>query len=416
MRKLLLVFLSVLTFNVTAQVTMSVNVSTAGGIFNYFTETERTYVSNLTITGKINASDFRILRDYFPAIEILDLSNVLIVEYTGINGTNGTSNHTYPSNSIPDKAFYFTSTGLGKTTLKSITFPSNLESIGYGAFWGCTQLANVTLTNHLTTISDYAFAGCRSINTITLPNSITSIGNGFMSNCSNLSQINIPSSIISIGEFAFMGCLALVNINLPNSINSIGQYAFFGCNHLANVILPSSVTSVGIGAFKDCIALTSINIPSSVTLLGDRAFYNCKGLMSINVNNTTPLPLASQDVFFNVDKNSCILYVPVGKVSVYRAANIWNDFVEINDNFTTSKYNTSDQDIKIYPNPTIDYLVVSDLLEGGAVSIIDISGKIMLKQQLKNNDKISISSFPKGIYSLIISSSEGTVEKKIIKL
>ena len=52
-----------------------------------------------------------------------------------------------------------------------------------------------------------------SIRQVTIPNSVTSIGNYAFSECSSLTSITIPNSVTSIGNYAFYGCTALVTLN-----------------------------------------------------------------------------------------------------------------------------------------------------------------------------------------------------------
>lgn len=176
-----------------------------------------------------------------------------------------------------------------------------------------------------TYISSYAFQNC-SLKYITLPESITTIGDYAFFNCPNLSSIFIPESVTAIGTYAFRNCSSLKSFHIPKSVTKIGSGAFYGCNSLpviggvryadtyavfivrtedkvcvvregtkwigdsfydayltpeTNVIvLPESVTNIGPYAFYNNKTLTSINIPKSVTTIGEYAFCNCVKLSS----------------------------------------------------------------------------------------------------------------------------------------
>ena len=62
-------------------------------------------VTNLTVTGTIDARDFKTMRDNMPLLAVLDLSGVTIAAYTGPDGTHP-SGGLYPENEIPGRAFY----------------------------------------------------------------------------------------------------------------------------------------------------------------------------------------------------------------------------------------------------------------------------------------------------------------------
>ena len=67
------------------------------------TEEEANSVTHLTLTGKLNAEDFRHLRDEFDNLKVLDISNAEIKMYSGKAGTYPTESSTsiWPISSLP---------------------------------------------------------------------------------------------------------------------------------------------------------------------------------------------------------------------------------------------------------------------------------------------------------------------------
>jgi hypothetical protein len=103
------------------------------------------------------------------------------------------------------------------------------------------------------------------------------------------------------------------------------------------VTIPDAVTDIGEWTFAGCHSLTTITIPNSVTDIGYYAFYGCNDLIEINSKNPTPPNILSEyfSPFDGVDKEQCILYVPTGSVDLYKAHNVWKDFLQIKEkNFT----------------------------------------------------------------------------------
>jgi len=293
--------------------TAQVNV-TAGGLSTALTSTELATVTNLTVTGTIDARDFVTMRDHMPALAVVDISAVNIAAYNGSGGTYGGTS--YPANTIPENSFNNPNDGNGKTTLISILLPSSVTSIGGWAFGNCSGLTSVTIPNSVTSIGGGAFDGCISLTSVTIPNSVTSIGSQAFAGCSSLTSVTIGNSVTSIGDDAFLGCSALITVDannpnysskdgilfdknqttliqcpisikgsyaIPNSVTSIGSLAFDGCISLSSISIPSSVTSIGSGAFGNCSGLTSVTIGNSVTSIGSQAFSGCTGLTSVTI-------------------------------------------------------------------------------------------------------------------------------------
>jgi hypothetical protein len=171
-----------------AQVSKTVNV-TSGGLSTALSTTELSTVTNLTITGTIDARDFVTMRDSMPALAVLDMSAVNIAAYTGTGGTAGTASTSYPANTMPNFSFYNPAAGQAKTTLTTILLPSSVTSIGREAFHGCSGLTSVTIPNSVTSIGEYAFSFCTGLTSVTIPNSVTSIGYDAFYVCSSLTSI-----------------------------------------------------------------------------------------------------------------------------------------------------------------------------------------------------------------------------------
>ena len=86
------------------------------------------------------------------------------------------------------------------------------------------------------------------------------------------------------------------------------------------------ITAIGEEAFYNCTGLTSIEIPNSVTNINYRAFDGCRGLESVYVECTTPPTMGRDDVFSDY---TIPLYVPVGSMNAYKAADCWKKFTNM---------------------------------------------------------------------------------------
>lgn len=377
-----------------AQVSKSVNVTPAA-LYSLLTDTEKNSITNLTLTGTINACDFKTMRDCMPALVVLDASQVSIAAYTGTDGTYSTSSTTYPVNEIPVYAFFTPSSTSGKTSLTKVIFPLTTKSIGICAFGKCSGLTgDLVIPNSVTSIGDFAFWGCT----------------GFAGN------LTIPSSITAIGLYTFNGCSGFSgSLNIPNTVTSIGFRSFEGCSGFTgSLTIPNSVVSIADQAFNFCDGLNSITIPTSVTSIGTNAL-NCMGLTSIYANSSTPINISSSlYVFVSVKKAECILYVPIGSKRLYQVADQWKDFLNIVESATDIQ-NINRPTIHLYPNPITDGFYIGGINGSALLQLIDLNGKVLLTKKIESDEFISLSSQPRGVYIVTINTSQEIVRKKIIK-
>jgi hypothetical protein len=142
----------------------------AGGLLSALSADELSSISTLTLTGTMDARDFKTLRDKMPLLTDLDLSGTTISAYKGYAGTNPYDSISV-ANSIPTCAFFNPVTSIGKATLKTIKLPSTVSSI-----------------------NNYAFRDCVGLTTFTIPATVTSIGSYVFYNCTGLTSVYVASS------------------------------------------------------------------------------------------------------------------------------------------------------------------------------------------------------------------------------
>ena len=327
----LLLSLLFITLFSQAQVTKTINITTAGTLSTLLTSIEKSTVTQLNVTGNIDASDFKCMRDEMPILSVIDLHLANISAYIGTSGTSTTTTN-YIQNEIPAYAFYNNTAKASKTSLVYILVPNTLSSIGTYAFYGCTGLTSISFPITLINISAYAFGNCSALQSFAIDPSNTKFavvdGVLFDKSMTTIVQFppaksgvyTIPSSVTKVGDYSFYTCNLLTNITLPDQLTTIGNVAFGACTGLTNLVVPNSVSSIGIYAFFACNKLTNINIPNSIVALGSYAFLNCTALSAFVVDATNPTYSAVEGVLFNKDQ-TIIKIFPLGKLGVYKIPN-----------------------------------------------------------------------------------------------
>jgi hypothetical protein len=384
------------------------------------------------------------MRDSMSILSIVDINNANIIAYTGILGTDCGNGKIYASNSIPNYALCDT-VKFGKGTITSVIVPTNLNSIGNYAFYN-SSIISVTIPETVTSIGldpfksqsnvsinvDANNANYSSIDgvlynklqtilikcpnayigSIIIPSTVTTFERAF-SDCRKVTSVTIPSSVDTIEYSAFENCINLTTITIPTSIKLIG-YNAFNRSGLLTVNIPQSVTKIEGSAFESCASLTNLTIPNSVTYIGDYAFKDCSGLESINCNLNSPIDLSSiYDVFYGINKTSCVLHVPIGTTSTFKAAYQWKDFKNITDTQTGIK-NEINESISIFPNPTTSSFLIN-ITGTSFIEIYNLIGELVLSSTISEKENINVSELKTGSYYVKIYSGNSVSTKTLIK-
>lgn len=214
--------------------------------------------------------------------------------------------------------------------IKKLTFGPGVKRVPN---WMAAQtgLQSVVIPNSVTVIGESAFRLCEKLTSVTLGDSVQEIGSRAFLFCRALEKISLPESITSIGDAAFMECNALKSITLPSGLNLIDAQLFNRCINLKQIIIPSGVKTIKYEAFCNCNKLRTVFLPDSLTEMGESAFYQCTSLTNLYSPLSDPhrCDIYGRLRFAGVNMNTCVLHVPMGTSSAYRAEKGWKDFINI---------------------------------------------------------------------------------------
>ncbi len=172
--------------------------------------------------------------------------------------------------------------------LKSVDFEgSNVETIGVGAFSGCTSLEEIKNLPFIGK-SESAVGQDRVLGHL-FGSSSTSQKNVEVKAKSKYEieeadlTFNVPASLKSVStkstvipECAFYGFSMLETVVMQNA-TEIGKSAFNGCSGIIAVDVSSAIYLYD-GAFEGCIALQQVTFGNELTYVGDGAFLGCSRL------------------------------------------------------------------------------------------------------------------------------------------
>ncbi len=376
---------------------------TAGNLKTIIHSTVKKNVTNLVLTGTMDARDFRIVRDSMPNLISVDLSKVKILYYKGLEGTIRDYFYpdyipvTFPANEIPIYAFKRDYNLESSKILNSVILPDTTVSIGEYAFSGCIGLTDLKINKLTTTIKNSAFFSCERLETFEIPESVKNIGGSLFDNCTSLKSVTINAPITTIPGSMFFSCKNLSTLNLPKTITSVGSYAFYECRALKEISLPQLI-SIGEAGFIYCSGLTEFRIPSTVTSIGAWSFAGCVNLKKIYADGINPSSITlGYSVFSNIPTSTCTLNVPNGSKRLYAAADQWKSFMNISEiithtelkNFTGIRVITGRGELTIF-----------NAEPGTPARIFNFSGSKITEQLIRDNQ--TIISLPTGFYLLRI--------------
>ena len=297
------------------QTAFSLTVNTTAGGLTTAVGTELNTVTNLTVTGTINAQDFFILSEQMPLLAVLDISGANIVSY-----------FSYPENYIPGNSFYNSTTRVAKTSLKTIILPIGLTRIGTSAFQNCSGITGtLTIPIGVTIIEGGAFSGCSSITNFALPNGLTTIGNSAFSGCSGITTLTLPTGITQIGSSTFYGCSGITTLTLPAGLTHILGQAFSNCSGIKTIYSLNSTPPIYAGGFCGLTAtsVTDVFVPTDAAVAAYKASWAWYGdfpgdIIKVGAPSSVPI-LTNSNIKVYTNQSSIIVEgTSVGEtVSIY---------------------------------------------------------------------------------------------------
>lgn len=269
-------------------------------------------------------------------------------------------------------------------------------AIDKNAFWDC-PITSIKLPNTLQVIRTSAFSDCKNLSSVKLPEGLKEIEASAFLRCHSLTTVNIPRSIEGISAYAFEDCDLSCEIVIPPSCEYIGERAFYLC-FPQKVIIEDSNKPLYL--YADCFSngksiyigrniigkpLTNsalskrhhhlsrlfrfkeITIGDNVSLLPNdesqeheintlHIGYNLKIFPELNANvlkaiyvkNSTPIFLVND--FSSKTYVNATLFVPRGSKARYQNAQVWNNFINIQEYDVQLASNVKDKNLPILIN------------------------------------------------------------------
>ena len=310
---------------------VTLHVATAGSLPSLISNDEKYIITDLILTGELNGTDFRLLRDMAGNDYQGNLTNGKLSKLD-LSGTTIVSGGDYYINTT---TIHWTDNSQ-MVLVNPIQLNTNNNELGSYLFAGCKSLVTIILPKNITAIGSSVFSHNPKLSSLEIPQSVSSISDGFIQECKDLSSLSVESgnqtysspegsnAVIRTADMELVaGCK---NTIIPSGTKIIGAYAFQHCTSLISLKIPESITAISDFAFWGCSGLTELNIPASVTQIGNMTFYGCSALKTIIVD--------SENSVYD-SRNNCNALIETSSNTLLRGCKntiIPNDILNIGEN------------------------------------------------------------------------------------
>jgi len=207
-----------------------------------------------------------------------------------------------------------------KTTIKTLTIPETITSIGAEAFRNCVGLSQIYFNAKNCTVPEIwqydsargvgVFSGAgsaaMSLNVTFGPNVKNIPANLFNTDAENrydyahITSVTFSENLKTIDKYAFQNCRALETLTLTDEVTTIDDAAFQDCISLTKITLGDELQRIGISAFENCTALEQIVWGSGLDTIDDFAFKGCSSLEEAHIPQ--PATVIGNEAFMNAVK------------------------------------------------------------------------------------------------------------------
>lgn len=127
-------------------------------------------------------------------------------------------------------------------------------------------------------VAPHAFAGLKSLRRVTLPDTVSTIGEEAFADCTELESITFGAGLTLLDKGCLRNCTALFDVTLPEKLREIGREAFANCSRLEQVKLNGGVELIRDNAFGMCVALRDFIYAKAPERTAMTAFSGCYSL------------------------------------------------------------------------------------------------------------------------------------------
>ena len=328
-----------------AELSITLNVETAGSLSTMIASSKQFEVTSLTLTGKLNGSDISFIR-YMAGggykgsstegqLNYLDISGADIVK----GGGSYAYEHTLAAIGYTDKEYYTSDNTITPFMfddcwrLKTLILPNSVNTIEKDAFWN-SDLVSITLPKNLKSFQCIIPSFYLSEIKISSDNNYFKVVDGVLYSHDMKTLYRCPTdyagetfvikeSVEKVYTSAFFYCKNIKRINYSPSLKTFGYQALAHMS-LSNFVVYPNVAYSTLGSFTK---IEEVEIKDGFTtfdnMFGSGSDRYGTDIKRIKIHCSTPPTIRG---IFNSETRKGTLFVPVGTYSSYYIVPGWGDF------------------------------------------------------------------------------------------
>lgn len=221
-------------------------------------------------------------------------------------------------------------TPAGLLGIETVTFGSDVTTMGEAVYLNCANLTTVNALGYITTIQSKAFSGCTNLASIDLSKA-TSIGSNAFANCTALTELNVTDELVYVGQAALnttgwykaikngpavagrclCGSNGVTEITITDKVLKCVVTGAFGSGSILQEITIRIDGTLYIQCFQANKNLTKVVLKQEgeeIVAIDTRAFDQCTNLEELSIDNAQSLSYSALNGCTNLKK------VVIGKI------------------------------------------------------------------------------------------------------
>ena len=191
----------------------------------------------------------------------------------------------------------------------TLTIPSNVSKIGYGAFSNVEGLKTIIIPGTCKIIGEKAFANNKTLEKVIIQDGVEIIEDSAFKECSNLAIVEMADSVTKLGDLSFYYDKKLSNINLSKGLKNIGKFGLH-FTLIEEIEIPEGITEIKKDTFSKCGKLKKVVLPKSLEKIANNAFNDCVSLANIEIHESNKNFKFKAGILMNADESEMLIILP----------------------------------------------------------------------------------------------------------